>query len=362
MMRNTKKKKVNSKKQKKEIDRTGWPVIAICYDFDKTLSPEDMQNYSLIPQTGKTPEEFWPMCNAKAKKNKMDTILSYMHEIIEFGKIESNELKLDKKAFKEHGKKIKLFNGVSTWFKRIEEFADEKKIKVEHYIISAGIQEIIEGTSIAKHFKKIFASSFYYNEKTNLAEWPAQIVNATTKTQYLFRISKNSLDLADERTVHSAVEEDKIRIPFKNIIYIGDSITDVPAMRVVTKEGGISIGVYNPEEGNNLNLCVLKRDKRISYFAPADYSKGSEMERLIQRILENKALQFVGEAQTKEAEDIIDAKLFEIVSKGELNKQKELFDKLCRSKNFPKLVSAILRGEISRPEKEVYESNDTEEN
>lgn len=357
-MNYTKKRKTRNNKQNKELDRTNWPVVAICYDFDKTLSPEDMQNYSLIPKTGKTTKEFWDKCNTTAKENQMDSILSYMHEIIGVGNIESSELKLTRKEFNQHGKKIKLFNGVTTWFKRIEEFADLKKIKVEHYIISAGIQEIIEGTSIAKYFTRIFASSFYYNQKTKLAEWPAQIVNATTKTQYLFRISKNSLDMTDEKTVHAAVEEDKIRIPFKNIIYIGDSITDVPAMRVVSKEGGISIGVYNPEQGNNLDLCVLKRDKRINYFAPADYSKGGEMEQLVKRILENKALQFVGEEQTREAEAIISSKLLEIVSLGEINKQKELFDKLCRSKNLPKLISAILRGEISTTDREEVEIKD----
>lgn len=346
------KKKTKKKNQKKEMNKAGWPVIAICYDFDKTLSPEDMQNYSLIPKTGKTTKEFWDSCNAKARENKMDSILSYMHAIIKAGENESSELELTKKAFNNHGKKIKLFNGVSTWFKRIEDFADSKEIRVEHYIISAGIQEIIEGTSIAKHFKKVFASSFYYNKKTKLAEWPAQIVNATSKTQYLFRISKNSLDLSDEKKVHAAIEEDKIRIPFRNIIYIGDSITDVPAMRVVTKEGGTSIGVYNPQEGNNLNLYTLKRDKRINYFAPADYSKDSEIEKLLKRIIENKKLQFISEEQNREAEKAIEEKLLEIVDAGNIMKEKELFNKLCCTKNLPKIMLKAIEGVITKSDVE----------
>lgn len=354
------KKQTKKKKTKKEIDRTGWPVVAICYDFDRTLSPEDMQNYSLIPKTGKSTKEFWDECNAKAKENKMDSILSYMHAIIKSGESESNDLELTKKAFKQNGKKIKLFNGVSTWFNRINDYADSKKIRVEHYIISAGIQEIIEGTSIAKNFKKIFASSFYYNKKTKLAEWPAQIVNATTKTQYLFRISKNSLDLADETKVHTAVEEDKIRIPFKNIIYIGDSISDVPAMRVVTKEGGTAIGVYNPTEGNNLNIYVLKRDRRISYFAPADYSKGSEIEVLIKQIIENKALQFIGDGQTKEAEKNILEKLNEIVSRGRIKEEKELFNKLCCTKNLHQVMLSIWEEAIKKMESKQKEIENNE--
>ena len=82
------------------------------------------------------------------------------------------------------------------------------------------------------------------------------------------------------------------------------------------------------------------------------------MEQLVKRILENKALQFVGEEQTREAEAIISSKLLEIVSLGEINKQKELFDKLCRSKNLPKLISAILRGEISTTDREEVEIKD----
>ena len=271
---------------KTNMQKDKRPVVAICYDFDKTLSPDDMQNYSLIPETGKTTKEFWEECDRIAKENEMDSILAYMYKIIKEGAIESNSLRLTRKAFNKHGKTIKLFNGVRTWFNRIEKIASERNVEIEHYVISAGIKEIIEGTKIAKNFKKILASTFYYNKKTELAEWPAQVVNATTKTQHLFRISKNALDLSDEVKVHKAIGEDKIRIPFTNIIYIGDSITDVPAMKIVTKQGGTSIGVYNPENGLNSNLEDLKRDKRISYFAPADYSKGSEIERIITEVVD----------------------------------------------------------------------------
>ena len=360
------KKTINGKRKKKAekiIDRSGWPVVAICYDFDKTLSPQDMQNYSLIPDTGKTVDEFWEKCQKKAKENKMDNILSYMHEIIREGSSDSNGLSLKKEEFRKYGKNIELFPGVTTWFKRVEAIADSLNIKIEHYIISAGIKEIIEGTSIAKHFKSIFACSFYYNKKTGVAEWPAQVINATSKTQYLFRISKGTLDLSDEKTVHKTVDKNKLRIHFKNIIYIGDSITDVPAMRVVTKEGGISIGVYdNPgSKEKMINMYTLKNDGRINYYAKADYSKNSELENLIKKILEDKKLQFLSEEQTKTAKKEIIDYLNELLNDATNNDDK--INDLVRQDMIPILMKKVFDKFVKEfKENEGSEDNKNESN
>lgn len=182
---------------------------------------------------------FWQESNAYAEKNGMDRILAYMKLILDKA---GNDIRITESDFKKLGKSIELFSGVETWFERINDIAKEMEINVEHYIISAGLKEIIEGTPIAKFFTEIYASAFAYGTYKQPI-WPKQVVNYTSKTQYLFRISKDCLDLSDEDSINEFKPDAERRIPFRNFIYIGDSETDIPAMKIVKKGGGTSIGV-----------------------------------------------------------------------------------------------------------------------
>lgn len=266
----------------KKSSKKDWPIVAICYDFDKTLSPKDMQEFSLLPKLKCDAKEFWTESNEFAKKASIDKILSYMKLILE--KAKSCHVPLKESDFNEMGRDIVLFDGVETWFDRINKIAEKLELNVEHYIISAGLKEIIEGSSIAKNFTHIYASSFYYAEYDEPI-WPGQVVNYTTKTQYLFRISKNCLDLSDEDQINEFVPEDERRIPFKNFIYIGDSETDIPAMRIIKNSGGTSIGVYNKETGNLDKVRKLLENGRIDFFAPADYTEKSQIENIVESVL-----------------------------------------------------------------------------
>lgn len=206
------------------------PVVAICYDFDKTLSPDDMQAQGYIQSVGYNVDEFWKESNARAATNEMDQNLAYMFTMTE--KSEGKVL-FTKEQLADYGASVKLFPGVEQWFERIRDFGKKEGVIVEHYIISSGLKEMIEGTSVAKSgaFEKIYASSFYYNEN-NVAVCPAQVVNYTNKTQFLFRIEKGVLDINDPG-VNDAFPPDMIRVPFRNMIYIGDSDTDIPCMKLV---------------------------------------------------------------------------------------------------------------------------------
>ena len=206
-----------------------WPIVAICYDFDKTLSPKDMQEFGLIPKLKCKAKSFWKESNTMAKDNGMDKILAYMKVIVDKA---GEKIRISREDFNGLGKSIELFNGVETWFDRINAIAEKLKINVEHYIISAGLKEIVEGTSIAKYFTQIYASEFYYNQY-GIPRWPCQVVNYTSKTQYLFRISKDCLDLSDEDSINDYIPHKERRIPLKRFIYIGDSETDIPAMKIV---------------------------------------------------------------------------------------------------------------------------------
>lgn len=281
-----------------------WPIVAICYDFDKTLSPKDMQEFGLIPKLNCSSKEFWDQSNGMAKKEGMDKILAYMMTII---KKAGHDISITKKDFNSLGKDIELFPGVETWFERVNKIAQEAHVNVEHYIISAGLKEIIQGTSIAPCFKEIYASSFLYSASGE-AYWPRQVVNYTTKTQYLFRINKNCLDLSDEDSVNEYKEDEERRIPFTNFIYIGDSETDIPAMKIVKNGGGIAIGVYDPHTKNMDKVMPLLKQKRIDFLTPADYSENSRIEQLVtkslKKISESNALTRLNRRQKEMVENL----------------------------------------------------------
>ncbi len=172
------------------------PVLAICYDFDKTLSPDDMQAQGYIQEVydGDVPT-FWKESNEVAEENEMDSNLAYMYKMVQEAQ---GRIVFNKKTLEDYGSKVSLFPGVEEWFERIKKYGTEHGVIIEHYIISSGLKEMIEGTSVAKAgvFEKIYASSFLYNER-GVAIWPAQAINYTNKTQFLFRIEKGVLDVND---------------------------------------------------------------------------------------------------------------------------------------------------------------------
>ena len=263
------------------------PVLAICYDFDKTLSPDDMQAQGYIQSVGYDVAGFWEDSNILARNNDMDSNLAYMLKMV----MESRgRIEFSREALMEYGAQVELFEGVKTWFDRIRDYGRSRHVIVEHYIISSGLREMIEGTEIARRgvFEKIYASSFYFNEE-GAAVWPAQVINYTSKTQFLFRIEKGVLDINDPG-VNEFFPPDKIRVPFRNMVYIGDSDTDIPCMKLVNTYGGHSIGVYNPDTGDKRKVYQMLKDQRIRYFAPADYREGSELDRLVKDIIDKTAV------------------------------------------------------------------------
>ena len=266
------------------------PVLAICYDFDKTLSPDDMQAQGFIQSVGYDVETFWKKSNGLASDNDMDQNLAYMLMMQQAA--EGKKL-FTRGELMKCGKEVVLFPGVKDWFKRICKYGEEHGVLVEHYIISSGLKEMIEGTDVAGEFKKIYASSFFYNEK-GVAIWPAQVVNYTNKTQFLFRIEKGVLDINDPG-VNDSFAPDEMRVPFRNMVYIGDSDTDVPCMKLVNVNGGYSIGVYNADTKDKTKVYKMMRENRIKYYAPADYSESKELDILLKAIIdrtaENEALE-----------------------------------------------------------------------
>lgn len=261
------------------------PKIALMYDFDKTLCGKDMQEYSFIPSVGLSAEEFWEEANKISVKSNMDRILAYMLLMIKLAK--KNEVEITKESFNKLGKDVVLLKGVKSWFRRINEFGKSLGVEVEHYIISSGLAEIINGTPIAKEFKKVYACEFHYNNSGN-ADWPQQVVNYTTKTQFIFRISKGVLDTMDDKRLNSYTRESERTIPYRNMIYLGDGLTDVPCMTVVKDRGGESIAIYH--RGEKQVAKKLLKEKRVTFMCKADYSQDSELEKIVKKIIQKMAI------------------------------------------------------------------------
>lgn len=262
------------------------PVLAICYDFDKTLSPDDMQAQGFIQSLNVDVNEFWTESNTLAKEHDMDNNLAYMYMMAtkSYGK-----QFLTKEVLADYGSKVALYNGVSTWFERIRQYGLKQGVQIEHYIISSGLKEMIEGTEMAKNgaFKKIYASAFMFDDK-GVAVWPAQAINYTNKTQFLFRIQKGVLDINDPG-VNDYIRPEEQRVPFRNMIYIGDSDTDIPCMSLVNVNGGHSIGVYDPDSKNKDKVYKMMQHHRIRYYAPADYTDGSDLDTVVKQIIQKTA-------------------------------------------------------------------------
>lgn len=261
------------------------PIIAFLYDFDKTLCTTDMQNYAFIPSLGMTPAEFWAEANGFGRRNHMDGILAYMYTMLR--EAERKSLPFTREDLVEKGRGIELFPGVEDWFGRINAFGESQGVQVEHYVISSGLREIIEGSSISGAFKEIYASEFYYDGAGHPV-WPRLAVNFTAKTQFVYRINKGVLDVSDDKTLNASMPDDSKRVPFTNMIYMGDGLSDVPCMKMMRAYGGQAIAVY--QSANRAGVEDLLAKGRVDFIFPADYREGMALDETVKNIIRKMAI------------------------------------------------------------------------
>lgn len=257
------------------------PIVAIMYDFDKTLCTRDMQEYTFIPGLGMQPDDFWSGTGEIASKEQMDSVLTYMYCMIT--KSEQTGKPFTRGDLVECGKHIEYLPGVKEWFERVNEYGEEAGVKVEHYVLSSGLKEIIEGSSIAKFFKKIFASEFLYDSKTGKPIWAKMAVNYTNKTQFVYRINKGVLDISNNVDVNASRPDDDRRVYFNNMIYIGDGLTDVPCMKLVKQSGGHSIALY--QNGQKDKVQPLLKHERVDWIFEADYRAGKALDKAMHDLI-----------------------------------------------------------------------------
>ena len=258
-------------------------TIAFMYDFDKTLCDQDMQDYGFIPNLNMSSEEFWSETEQFRKKNYLEGILGYMYYMKY--KCEEKGVPFTREYLRSLGSNVKFYKGVQNWFKRINQYGESIGVKIEHYIISSGVKDIIDGCAIKDEFKKVFACQYYFNEKGE-AVWPSIAINYTQKTQYIFRISKGIYDETDNRKVNEKMSERVV--DYENMVYFGDGITDIPCMTFVKKQGGVSIAIY--PKGKKDKVTNLLLDNRVNYICPADYQEGSDLDSLVKCIIQEMQL------------------------------------------------------------------------
>ena len=260
-------------------------TLAVVYDFDGTLTPQPMQEYTVLPELGITGKAFWEEVNAEVARTGGDSILTYMRLLIE--KIEQNKAHLSRDALRELAAGIKYYPGVESWFDRLNTYVDEKSgghVQVRHYIISAGLSEILEGVSIKHHFARIYASQYYFDHH-EAARFPITVINDTGKTQYLFRINKGREEA--QETINEYMPEGERPIPFQHMLYVGDGLTDVPCMTVVKNYGGFAVAVHKPRTRASITVCKNLVDaNRIDFYAPADFRAGHRLEKRVRTILD----------------------------------------------------------------------------
>lgn len=272
-------------------------VIAIIWDFDKTLSPQYMQE-PLFKRYDIDARQFWeevrtlPYYYKKAGINvQPDT--AYLSHILTY--VQSGRMKdLSNTILEELGKEIEFYPGVPDIFDRLKAVVIEENYKlfdlhVEHYVVSTGLAAIIRGSAVARFLDGIWASEFIETPAPpgfkpedspsggNAITQIAGFLDHTTKTRAIFEINKGVNKHPDEISVNDSIPEDERRVPIRNMIYIADGPSDIPSFSVIRKHGGLAYGVYQPESLEHLaQVDELLRTGRVDAYGPAEYSENSQ--------------------------------------------------------------------------------------
>jgi hypothetical protein len=270
-------------------------TIAIVYDYDQTLSPSYMQDEVVFPTFGIDGKSFWRRCSEFVRDQGYDSELAYMKVLLD-------TLGMDRPTnaeLRSLGAKLNFYKGLPEMFddfrgNLLSEEQRARGISVEHYIISSGMKVLIEGSRLAPYVRAIFGCEFAEDEHGRIT-FPKRVISHTQKTQFLFRINKGLLDMAEDVNDHM---DAAIRpIPFPNMIYLGDGPTDVPCFTVMRKNDGHAIAVYNPDDPERVGFkkCyqLSAHADRVRHIAPADFRAGSHLRLLLEEMVDEIASRMV---------------------------------------------------------------------
>ncbi len=259
-------------------------IIALVYDFDHTLSPDYMQEHTILQQAEINPKDFWDSCWALINEKGYDPELAYMKRMLEEPRIRS----LSNQDLRDMGSQLSFFPGVPTFFEELNEILKKPKyeevpLRLEHYVVTSGLKAILEGSLVANQVQNIFGCEF--DEEDGHISFPKRTISHTQKTQFLFRVNKGLTDLTTD--VNDHMPEESRRVPFQQMIYVGDGPTDVPCFTVMKKNGGLALAVYNPDDKTRRSFekChqLTYHADRVHFMAPADYQPGSHLRLILEK-------------------------------------------------------------------------------
>ncbi len=283
-------------------------VIGLVYDYDQTLSPTYMQDEVLFPRFGINPGSFWKKCQKLVAEEGYDNELAYLKALLDY-------LSMDRptnKQLRDLGNNLSFFPGLPELFTELDDVLTPAHkamdIRIEHYIVSSGIKVLIDGSALAKHMTAIFGCEFAEDEEGRIT-FPKRVISHTQKTQYLFRINKGLL--APSEDVNDHMPQHLRRIPFRNMVYLGDGPTDVPCFTVVRQYGGQAIAVYNTQDKSrgSFRKCyqLSTHADRVRHIAPSDYAKGSHLRFLLEEMVTEVANRMLNERRTELDEQVVTA-------------------------------------------------------
>lgn len=262
-------------------------ILAIVFDFDDTLVPDSTS--LLLRSRGVDTETFWREEAKALVASGYDPTHAYLRRILDRvqpgGELEG----LSNRELREFGRTLddQFFVGLPELFDELKETARRafRDAQVEYYIISGGLQEVLDGSRIVQgHFDAVYACELGSedDDEGKPVRYIKRAVTFSEKTRYIFEINKG-IRPEDARDrpylVNKAVAEDQRRVPIENMIYVGDGLTDVPCFSLVDKSGGTAIGVFDPtkEESAKRAFQEFAAPKRvIGTYAPR-YREGDDM-------------------------------------------------------------------------------------
>lgn len=259
--------------------------IAVIFDFDDTLLPDSTTAF--LASRGVDTKKFWQDDVRDLVSKGYEPSLAYLNRMIDLCATESCPGPITNADLTKFGQTLDsdFFPGLTTMFKDMKAIARtlSAEINVEFYIVSGGLQALIQGSSfVRKNFTAVYGCLFSEHPQTGHIHHIKRCVTFTEKTRYLFEINKGiSPEQASQNhyMVNADVPGSKRRIPFKNMIYVGDGLTDIPCFSLVQRMGGLSFGVFNPQEQASAKRALMEflhTDRVISMHAPR-YRKNDEL-------------------------------------------------------------------------------------
>jgi hypothetical protein len=267
-------------------------IIAVVFDFDDTLT--DDSTTALIQSVGIDPEDFWGNKAKVLLDAGWDPTPAYLKLILDNVGVGKPFGKLTNLGLREFGAKLSFYQGLPGLFKDLRESVKEHPLSnpgIEFYVISGGLEEIIGGSAIAKHLTRFWGCQFA--EEGGRISHVKKVVSFTEKTKHLFEINKGLIGPGvGPYSVNERVDPADRRVPFANIIYLGDGLTDVPCFSLLEHLGGRSFGVFDPTKENSPKKAweKLLAPKRVTSLNAPKYGKRDDLGSLLRAVVKARCL------------------------------------------------------------------------